>query len=137
MGSTSVTWKGRTFAATDAEVGIWLELLVKEIQAMNHAPAWLRDAADEWHLQATAGFGFGVTPGLDRVVTDDERRDIVLGISRRALEQLDTWSDPVSRDLLNDSGVGGPDTYYYADLPLDGFRRVGRSFIGLLEEGRA
>jgi len=48
-------------------------LTVRQIDALPEVPAWLREVREEWHLQATAGFGFGVMPGLDDVATDEER----------------------------------------------------------------
>lgn len=137
MGSTTVQWKGRRFEATDAALAVWLELLISEIKAMKHAPAWLREAADDWHLQATAGFGFGVTPELDEFIIDDERRNIVLGISESALKRIDAWSDPVSAQMLNDFDVGGPGAYFYDDPPLEVFRRVGLNFVDLLRDDAA
>jgi hypothetical protein len=133
MGSTTVEWKGRGFEAADASLSVWLELLVREIRAIEDAPAWLRDAADDWHLQATAGFGFGVEPALDRIVVDDERRHAIIEISERVLTSLDAWSDPVSADFLNELEVGGPDGFFPSDLPVEMFRRVGRYFVKLLE----
>jgi len=92
MGSTFVEFRGRGFEASDATLEIWLLLLVDAIDELPSAPHWLHEARGDWHLQATAGFGFGVIPGLDRIVTAPERRDVVRG--ELGPEESDARSPP-------------------------------------------
>jgi len=100
---------------------------------MAQVPDWLAEMRDEWHLQATAGFGFGVMPALDRYATDEVRRNIILDLSRRALEELERWGDPLPHEKLNALHTGGEGATFTQDPPADIFLRTARYFIKLLE----
>lgn len=133
MGSTYVTFHGQGFEASDTALEVWLTLLVREIDRLKRAPAWLREARDEWELQATAGFGFGVIPGLDRFVTSEEQRLLLLKLARRALKALKGYGDTLTRDELNSWKIGGEGTAFTQDAPVSEFVRPARYFIKLLE----
>jgi hypothetical protein len=132
MSSTTVTFRGKEFEAADSVLAVWLELLVHEIDRLEEVPPWLREARDEWHLQATAGFGFGVIPALDEFVVDDERRALVLQLSERARQAIERWGDPVDPNVLNDLNTGGSDGAFLSAVPAEAFRRVADYFIKLL-----
>jgi hypothetical protein len=133
VGSTYIAFRGAGFEAGDAAVEVWLILLVRAIDDLDDPPAWLREARDEWELQATVGFGHGVMPELDRFVTDDERRDAVLTLSRKASERLDSYGDPISRNDLNALGTGGPRATFTRDVDAVLFRRTARYFMKLFD----
>jgi hypothetical protein len=133
MGSTFIDFHGKGFEASDSAIEIWLALLVKEIDALQAAPAWLREVRDEWDELSKAGYGFGVMPDLDRFVTDDARRQQLLGIGGRALERLRALGEVIPRDVLNAFETGGPGSYFTQDAPAATFRRTGEYFLKLLE----
>ena len=133
MGSTYVDFRGQGFEADDSALEVWLALLVREIDKMDQTPAWLRDIRDEWHLQATAGFGFGVMPGLDRFITDDERRDVILNLSATAILRLERYGAVIPQAELNALRTGGEGATFTRDVPAETFLRTGRYFIKLLQ----
>jgi hypothetical protein len=133
MGSTFVDFKDHGFEANDATLEVWLALLVDEIDRMQDAPQWLRDLREEWETQATAKFGFGVMPGLDNVVTDDARRQVILALASRALDRLKTLGDPIPAATLNAIRDWGEGYEYTGDVPAANFLRPGQYFIKLLE----
>src|SRR5690349_8573410 len=101
MSSTFVRFRGQGFEANDSALEVWLALLVREIDKMGHLPDWVSEVRDEWHLQSTAGFGFGVMPRLDDFVISEERRNTILTLSRQALKKLESYGQIVSREELN------------------------------------
>ncbi len=132
MGSTFVDFRGQGFEADDSALEVWLALLVHEIDKMDRTPAWLRDVRDEWHLQSTAGFGFGVMPGLDRFVTDDERRDTILSLSALVMLRLERYGAVIPQAELNALTTGEGATFT-RDVPAETFLRTGRYFMKLLQ----
>lgn len=134
MGSTFVEFRNRGFEASDATIEIWLLLLVDEIDKVTNPSDWLKGVREEWHLQATAGFGFGVMPDLDNVVTSTERRDVILGLSSKAMERLRGYGPIVHKDELNAIRNGGEVCFFTKDLPTEAFEKVGDYFVKLLRE---
>jgi hypothetical protein len=133
MGSTYVRFRNQGFEANDSTLEVWLALLADAVGDMPSVPAWLQEAREEWDIQATAQFGFGVMPGLDRFVTDDERRAIVTDLCRRALVRLEAMGDPIPAATLNGIRDWGKDSGYTGDVGAINFLRPARYFIKLLE----
>lgn len=133
MSSTFVDFGGRGFEAHDAAIEVLLALLVEEIDKIEATPEWMKEMRDEWHLQGTAGFGFGVMPGLDRYITDDSRRNTVVELSRRALSKIESWGDPIPRETLNALQTGGEGATFTQDIAAAMFVRTARYFLKLLE----
>jgi len=133
MGSTFIDYRAQGFEANDGAIEVLLALLVQEIDKLDQIPDWLREARDEWELQATAGFGFGVMPELDRFITDDSRRYTVIDLTRRALKELESWGDPITSETLNDLETGGKNSTFTEDVPAAIFLRTARYFLKLLE----
>lgn len=133
MGSTTVTLDGKGFEASDAVLEIWLALLVRELDRWPDPPPWLGEVRDEWELQATAGFDFGVMPQLDEFATDAERRATLIAVSKNGLQALESMGETITCEQLNDMGTGGEDSYFTEDLPTEQFKRLARYFIKLLE----
>jgi hypothetical protein len=133
MGSTHIGFRDKGFEASDFAIEIWLALMVREIDALAQVPAWLREVRDEWHLQATTGFGFGVMPDLDRFVTDDTRRDLLIALGRLALARLADLGEVIPRDILNGFQTGGPGASFTGDADAAPFRRTGEYFLKLLD----
>jgi len=132
MGSTYVAFHGQGFEASDATLELWLLLLVDEIDRLENPPQWLREVRQEWHTQGTAGFGFGVMPGLDRVVTGPECRDAILDLSAKAMRRLRELGPIIPVDQLTAIMRGGKGTVFTESVPSTVFEKVGDCFIELL-----
>lgn len=132
MSSSTVHYRGQTFEANDAALEVWLQLLVREIDALDRPAPWMREMRDEWHLQSTAGFGFGVVPNLDRFAADEEHRAVILSLCERALHRLDTLGETASPADMDALGTGGQGAKFTRDVPTSLFKDTGRRFIGLL-----
>jgi hypothetical protein len=132
MGSTFVDYRGRGFYACDAVLEVWLALLVKEIDELDNPLNWLTEVRQDWQLQATAGFGFGVLPELDRYATDDERRAVILDLAARAKQKLRDRGPVITRDELNAMGLGGEGAVFTADLPAKLFLDTACDFTKLI-----
>ena len=136
MGSTTVEFRGAGFESSDAVLEVWLHSLVAEIDRLPQVSAWLqevREEWEEWELQSTAGFGFGVMPGLDRFVTTEAQRQTLLSLGERALYALGQRGEVISKAELNGMALGGAGSSYLDDVPTEAFLRVGRYFIKLLQ----
>ena len=133
VGASDVDFRGRSFVATDAAMGVWLHVLVEEIDRGEPPAPWLREARDHWHLHAHEGFNFGVMAELDRFVTDDARRAVVLSLSRSALDRLVGLGDPIPLDVLNAMGTGGSRENFGGEFPAEAFRKTGRCFVRILD----
>ena len=133
MSSTFVSFHGQGFEANDSALEIWLAILVNEIRKLDQIPDWLREVRDEWHLQSTAGFGFGVMPRLDDFVTSEERRVSILKLAHQALDKLKGFGETVSREELNLLMTGGEGATFTQDVPSSELVRPARYFIKLLE----
>lgn len=129
MGSTFVDFQGQGFEAYDATLEVWLHLLVGEIDKQESVPAWLQEARAEWNLQATAGFDFGIMPGLDHFVTSDERRETLLTLCEGAMERLAQYGPTIPQRDLNAMNTSGTFT---EDVPAKLFQSVGAYFQKLL-----
>ena len=88
MGSSFTEYRERGFWSRDASIELWLYLLAQEVRRLDDPPAWLREAAEDWHLQATVGMGGCVSAGLDQYVPTPERAAVILGLAERALARL-------------------------------------------------
>lgn len=132
MGSTFVDFRGQGFEASDPALEIWLLLLVGAIDEWPSPPDWLKEVREEWHVQATAGFGFGVMPGLDNFVTTPERRDVVLDLCGKALKRLRERGPVMTAEELNVLLRGGKGTIFTEEVQTDVFERVGEYFVKLL-----
>lgn len=130
MSSTTIHYRNAEFVANDLPIEVWLLEVVKQID-VGVAP-WLDKLREEWHLQATSGFGFGPSPGLDEFVTSDDQRRVLASVFLRAIEALSTRSDPFTPDELIHWGVGGAEATYSIELPTQMVMDVGRQFHALL-----
>ena len=88
MTSSFTDYRGHGFWARDARLAAWLRQLVHAIDRWPDRPAWLREARDDWHLQATAGFMGCVSASLDTWRgTDPDRVAAVAALSAEALRE--------------------------------------------------
>jgi hypothetical protein len=134
MSSSTVRFRRGEFSAHDLPIELCLLEVVRQIDDQELVEPWLRGMRDEWHLQATSGFGFGVAPALDRFVTTDARRVQLVTLFRRALASLANRASVFTPEELSELGVGGPDTIYSLSYPTNEVIDVGTSFLRLLTE---
>jgi len=132
MGSSFTRYRGRGFWSRDATIELWLYLLAQEVQRLDAPPDWLCAAAEDWRLQATAGFGGCVSAGLDKHAPTPEQAVVILRMAERALAELRERGEVLSVAWLNSLGLGGPESYFTQDVPTEVFTRVGEAFICLL-----
>ncbi|HWS63194.1 MAG TPA: hypothetical protein VN325_10610 [Steroidobacteraceae bacterium] len=132
MGSTYVDLHGQGFEASDATLQVWLLLLVDEIDRLENPPQWLKEVGEEWYAQGTAGFGFGVMPGLDQFVTGPECRDAILDLSAKAMRRLRGLGPMIPVDQLNAIMRGGEGTVFTEPVSSAVFEKVGDHFVRLL-----
>ena len=132
MGSSFTEYRGAGFWTRDASIELWLYLLAEEVRRLEDPPAWLRDAAENWHIQATVGMGGCVSAGLDQHAPTQERAAAVLELAERALARLRARGEVLPADWLNSLGLGGPGATFTRDLPTEVFTRVGEAFSRLL-----
>jgi hypothetical protein len=132
MGSTYVDFHGQGFEASDATLEVWLLLLVDEIDRLENPPQWLKEVREEWYAQGTAGFGFGVMPGLDQFVTGPECRDAILDFSAKAMRRLRGLGPMIPVDQLNAIMRGGKGTVFTEPVSSAVFEKVGDYFVRLL-----
>src|SRR5438105_595651 len=100
MSATTVRFRGSEFVANDLPIEVWLLEVVRQIDNEKVVESWLKDLRDEWHLQATSGFGFGVSPALDDLVTTDARKDELVHFLLLALESLAKRSSMITPEEL-------------------------------------
>lgn len=135
MGSTYIAFHGGGFDANDAVIELWLSLLVDEFDTLADAPAWLAEVREDWEIQATEGFNFGSDPHLDRFVTDESRRDLVIMLSGRVFDRLAPYGEIISADQLNElSHMRQENGYFARDLPTSTFTGFGRQMVDLLKK---
>jgi hypothetical protein len=132
VGSSFTEYRGAGFWTRDASIELWLYLLAEEAHKIDDSPAWLREAAEDWHIQATVGLVGCVSPGLDQHAASPDRAAVVLELAARALAGLRSRGEVLPADWLNSLGVGGPGAAFARDLPTEMFTRVGDAFVRLL-----
>src|SRR5437764_12773365 len=84
VGSSFTEFRGRGFWSRDASIELWRTLLAREARQVEHRPAWLSKAAEDWHIHATAGMGGCVSARLDEFITTPEQATVILGLSEQA-----------------------------------------------------
>lgn len=134
MGISRVHMGEQFIDTEDAGMEVWLRLLVGAIEEGYDNPPWLVTAAADWNEVATMGFGFGVIPELDAVITDEERRQVVLGFCQVAMDRLRALGDPIPAEVLNSLGAGPADSSFTRDVPAEVFLEVATDFTRLVRE---
>ena len=132
MGSSFTSFHDHGFWTRDASLEFWLYLLATEVRRLDAAPAWLREAADDWTNQATGGMTGCVSAGLDEYASTPDRVATLLSLSDSALTSLRARGAVLSMTWLNSLGLGGPGSYFTADVPAETFLPTGEAFIQLL-----
>jgi len=134
MGSTYIEYRGRGFEANDGITELWLSLLVDEIDALSDIPPWLREAREDWEVQAREGFNFGSDPHLDRFVTEQARHDAMATLCRRIFDRFASHGEMLSADQLNEmSHMPRESGHFTRELPTSMFIEFGRQMLDLLK----
>lgn len=132
MGYTFIEFKEQGFDAKDFTLEVWLALLVDEIDCLPELPAWLRETRDDWEVQATGHFGYGVMPDLDLHLREDTQRMVILKCSSAALKRLTSLGDPISKEAMNGIRDWGEGYQYTRDVPAHLYLQTAENFIRLL-----
>ncbi len=106
--------------------------VTRQIDKEGETEAWLNELRDEWRLQTTAGWGFGPVPELDRFVTSNARKDKMLKLFGKALEDMANRGGAFSAEELDEMAVGGLSVHWGGELSTEGVIEVGKQFQSLL-----
>lgn len=131
---TSCTWYGPLdFWARDSTVELWLYLLAQTIDSHPEAPPWLRQAREDWHLQATAGFVGYVSANFDRhLAHDPDREAVFLALLGDLRERIAAYGLAIPVDVANSFGTGGPGSRYLRDVETAVLHRFTDAVAGLV-----
>ena len=133
MSWTSIHYRDKQFLANDLLIEVWMLEVVHQMDSNEDLDPWLDEVREEWRLQATAGFGFGPTPTLDKYVDTTAKRLSLLKYFAMALNAITLKGESISATDLAESGVGGPTVIYTQGIPTAMVIEVGRQFIALLD----
>lgn len=137
MGSSFVEYNGNAFWSKDICLRIWLEALVQEIARLPSSFEWLTLAQQHWHEQAVLGCMGCIYPDVDRFVTTDERKQVLLALSEQAIAALAAYGEVIPCDVLNamliDETIVPPERWCDDDVLPERFLVVGRAFVRLLK----
>lgn len=133
MGYSDADYRGLSFTANDVFLAVVLSHVVAAIDRLADRPAWLDELREDWQMQATGGFGFGIVPNLDKFVTEEGRRATMIALFRRALDDIEGYGEVITAEQLDELQAAGPNAVFAGDLPTEHFMQVGRRFIDLLE----
>jgi hypothetical protein len=84
MGTSFVKYQGRGFWSWDGYLEHVLALLADQIGDSTDQ-TWLVELRDHWRSQSSGIFGGWIHPQLDEFLTDDKRREVVLGMLNRII----------------------------------------------------
>lgn len=84
MSTSFIEYQGYGFWSWDGYLEHVLALLARQI---GNSPnqIWLAELRDHWQSQASGVFRGWIHPNLDEFITDDERRNVVLGLLNEVL----------------------------------------------------
>ncbi len=137
MGMSTVTYCGRQFAAPDGLLEIWLHAVADEIGHSANATTWLEELREDWHDQATLGFGFGIVPNLDKWAADKPRIDIIRELFQAVLNRFKPPGSVFSGTQRDSLGLGGGQSAVGAtgSYDINDVAALGQRFIDLLSGG--
>jgi len=137
MGTSFTEFNGKGVWTRDVYLEVWLGALVQEIDHLPSLSEWLTLVRQEWHLQAVGGFSGWMSPELDRLVTTDEEKRLLIALSEQAVTTLAAYGNVIPCDVLNaltiDETISSREEDFTVDVPSAPFLRVGRAFIQLLQ----
>jgi uncharacterized protein YjbI with pentapeptide repeats len=134
MSTSEIAFRAGKFSANDAVLRVWLKLLIAEFDQFEDRPAWLDELRDDWDIQATHEFDYGIVLELDRYLCQPGRSQVVLSAATQAVERLRAFGDPIPAATLNGLGAGEPESPFLRDLPASLFIEAAEDFIDLVED---
>lgn len=109
MGSLFTEFKGFGFWSQDWLLECWLRSLALNLPSDSeqdvYKPGWLHDLRDDWLLQSAGFFNGFVSPDLDRHLTDDHRRDIMIATAKKTLSKLEARGDHIPEAFFYAMGI--------------------------------
>lgn len=133
MGNSFISFKKEGFWVNDAVIEIWLTYMVKAVEKVSDKPKWLVEAKQYWECLAKQGLMGSISPDLNNIITDEEKKKILISLSSTALEEIRNDGPIISKEKLNAFGVGGEGSYFTSDLEVGMFLIAGEKFIKLLQ----
>ena len=129
MSTSFVEYQGRGFWSWDGYLEHVLALLANQIgESPNQT--WLAELRNHWRSQSSGTFRGWIHPNLDEFLTDDKRREVVLGLlneillmpglSREAQETAQLFEALLRRQVHTDASskldymVSGPQPYEWS-----------------------
>ncbi|MBC8101546.1 MAG: hypothetical protein H7Z41_03030 [Cytophagales bacterium] len=131
MGSSFVSYQSKGYWSRDALLEGWLRFLADKVKVLPAADPWLQQMGEHWYLQSSVGFIGCVNPGLDDYLTDQDRLETVVALSRSVIEDLRRGELILTKEWLNakSSGTGSS---FLRDVPAALYVKEGLAFIALL-----
>jgi uncharacterized protein YjbI with pentapeptide repeats len=109
--------------------------MVDEFDSLAARPAWLGELRDNWQLQATAEFGYGIVAELDKYLQGPGRLVLVRDAARRVVTRLRSLDDPIAPATLNAIGAGQPESQFERPVPRAALLEPAEDILDLLEFG--
>lgn len=88
MGTSYVEYKGFGFWTRDSSLAHWLTAISGEMGKVQKPEPWQESLKNHWEVQAAIDGGC-MSAGLDDFVIDDARKNFLLTLTKRALEQVE------------------------------------------------
>ncbi len=133
MGHSFVTYRGQRFRVNDGILEIWLYFIVKAMEAEPNPSEWLLEIKDYWKILYSYPIPGVVSPELDQYADTDSHRREILRFCKQAYQEL-IEADVLTKEWLNESGIGGEGVTYYEDLDTELFAQAARQFMELLQQ---
>lgn len=135
MASSFVRFEEYGFWSSDGFLQIWLYFLVQEINHRPDTPGWLKEAAEDWALQAQGLFSGSIYVGLDEYITVPTRKELLIDLSNEAIKTLQGYGKFfLSKEMLNRPELGTElGIVWTADIPVKNVVKLGEQFIKLLK----
>jgi hypothetical protein len=131
MGTSYTNYGQLGFWARDDTVELWLYLLVGEVDALPASAPWLRQARDDWYLQATVGFVGCVSADLDRhLVGSSEREAELLALVGMVRDRIASYGPLIPAKVATSFGIGGGKDL--GDVSTDLLQRFTTAVAGLV-----
>jgi hypothetical protein len=128
-------FKGEGLWVEDIWIELWLYFLTQQINLVSGPPMWLREAQEEWLYQARSGANGCISAQLDKIITNGDRCNIVINLSRAALASIKGFGEYLPAGLVQAWGVGGSGTIFTRDIATTELIEFGDKLIRLLEGG--
>ena len=83
MGRSFVEFKGHGFWTRDEWLLDWLMAALRDINDIKNLKRWELEIGQEWDKAIATGFPGGIYPNLDALLTNDEKCQFVINLSKK------------------------------------------------------